>query len=566
MLSTVDIIAAGTTNQEIIELEIGGETVASFGELGTGAFDGQFQTRTFTTADRVTADDVRIQFSNDFFDAATGSDRNVRIDAIVIDGVRFETEDSSVFSTGTFLDSDGIQPGFGRGELLHTNGFFQYAGGGGNSTSITVNARGFEGTESFALQIDGQTVQTFENIGTNFSSFNFEATGNVTADQLRVVFLNDQFDPANGVDSNLVVDDIVVGSVQFETEAPNVFSTATFRTEDGIVEGFGRGDTLHGNGFFQFATDSGNSTSITVNARGADGSESFALQIDEQTVQTFENIGTNFNSFAFAASGTVTADQIRVVFLNDQFDPANGIDSDLVVDNIVVGGVQFETEASNVFSTGTFRPEDGIVDGFGRGDTLHASGFFEFSSEVVNEPAPPVVEPPVADPPPVAEPPVVEPPVEPPAPVLSSGDGLFAEYFLGRDFDEFVRDDVESTVNFNFNRGGPDGLPNDNFSIRFTGQVEALFTEEYTFETTSDDGIRLFVDGELIIDNFTDHSATVDRGTIRLEAGVRYDIRLEYYERTGRAIVQLRWSSDSQSLQTIPQSQLYSGTVDPPVS
>ena len=556
MLSTVDIIAAGTTNQEIVELQIGGQTVTSFSQLGTGAFDGQFQTRSFTTADRVTADDVRLQFTNDFFDAATGLDRNVRIDAIVIDGVRFETEDSSVFSTGTFLDSDGIQPGFGRGELLHANGFFQFAGGGGISTPITVNARGFEGTESFALQIDGQTVQTFENIGTNFSSFNFEATGNVTADQIRVVFLNDQFDAASGFDSNLVVDDIVVGGVQFETEAPNVFSTGTFRNEDGIVDGFGRGDTLHGNGFFQFSSDSGNSTSITVNARGAEGFETFALQIDGQTVQTFENIGTNFNSFNFAATGNVTADQIRVVFLNDQFDPANSIDTDLIVDNIVVGGVQFETEASNVFSTGTFRTEDGIVAGFGRGDTLHTNGFFDFSGDVVNEPAPPAPTPPV-------EPPT---PVEPPAPVLSSGDGLFTEYFLGRDFDEFVRDDVESTVNFNFNRGGPDGLPNDNFSIRFTGQVEALFTEEYTFETTSDDGIRLFVDGELIIDNFTNHAATVDRGTIRLEAGVRYDIRLEYYERTGRAIVQLRWSSDSQALQTIPQSQLYSGTVDPPVS
>ena len=98
MLSTVDIIAAGTTNQEIIELEIGGETVASFSQLGTGAIGGEFQTRTFVTADRVTADDVLIRFSNDLFDPANGIDRDVRIDAIVIDGVRFETEDPSAVS------------------------------------------------------------------------------------------------------------------------------------------------------------------------------------------------------------------------------------------------------------------------------------------------------------------------------------------------------------------------------------------------------------------------------------------------------------------------------------
>jgi len=704
MLSTVEIIAAGTTNQEIIELEIGGQTVASFSQLGTGANDGQFQTRTFTTAANVTADDVRIQFTNDLLDTATGADRNVRIDAIVIDGVRFETEAQSVFSTGTFVNADGIAPGFGRGDILHANGFFQYAGGGGNTTSITVNARGTEGTETFALQIDGETVQTFENIGTNFSSFNFEAAGNITADQIRVVFLNDVFDAENGIFSDLVVDDIVVGGVQFETEAPNVFSTGTFRAEDGVVAGFGRGDTLHANGFFQFSSQDGNqptapvvvpttpTTSITVNARGNEGFESFALQIDGQTVQTFENIGTNFSSFNFEATGNVTADQIRVVFLNDVFDAENNIFSDLIVDDIVVGGVQFETESPNVFSTGTFRVEDGVVAGFGRGDTLHANGFFQFSSQGVNQPTAPVEGPTtptagpttsitvnargtegtetfalqidgetvqtfenigtnlssfnfeatgnvtadqirvvflndvfdatngifsdlvvddivvggvqfeteaanvfstgtfrvedgvvagfgrgdtlhangffqfssqvVEQPPAPVEPPPapVEPPPAQPAPVLSSGDGLLAEYFLGRDFDEFVRSGVESTVDFNFDRGGPDGLPDDNFSIRFTGQVEALYSELYTFETTSDDGVRLFVNGELIIDNFTNHAATLDRGTIFLEAGVRYDIRLEYYERTGRAIIQLGWSSDSQDREIISQSQLYSSS------
>ena len=452
MLSTVNIFATGTTNQEIIELEIGGQSVATYSNLGSGAFDGQFQTRTFTTADRVTADDVRIRFTNDLFDEAGGTDRNVRIDAIEIDGVRFETEDSSVFSTGTFVNADGIVPGFGRGEILHTNGFFQFAGGGGITTPITVNARGTEGTESFALQIDGQTVEVFDNISTNFSSYNFEATGNVTADQIRVVFLNDQYDPANGIDSNLVVDDIVVG------------------------------------------------------------------------------------------------------------------------------GVQFETEASNVFSSGTFLPEDGIAEGFGRGDTLHVNGFFEFSSQAVSEtpnvepPAeePTVVEPPVVEPP-VVEPPVVEPPVveEPPTPAvepapaaLSSGDGLFAEYFRGVNFNDPVREGIESEVDFNFGRSSPDGLPNDNFSIRFSGQVEALYSELYTFETTSDDGIRLFVNDELIIDNFTNHRATIDTGTIQLEAGVRYDIRLEYFERTGSAIVQLRWRSESQSREIISQSQLYSGFGD----
>lgn len=53
MLSTVQIIAAGTTNQEVIDLQIGGQNVASYSNLGSGAFSGQFQTRTFKSEHEV---------------------------------------------------------------------------------------------------------------------------------------------------------------------------------------------------------------------------------------------------------------------------------------------------------------------------------------------------------------------------------------------------------------------------------------------------------------------------------------------------------------------------------
>ena len=49
------------------------------------------------------------------------------IDKIDIDGQVFETEDPSVFSTGTWLPEDGVQDGFGRGETLATVGYFQYS-------------------------------------------------------------------------------------------------------------------------------------------------------------------------------------------------------------------------------------------------------------------------------------------------------------------------------------------------------------------------------------------------------------------------------------------------------
>ena len=88
--------------------------------------------------------------------------------------------------------------------------------------------------------------------------------------------------------------------------------------------------------------------------------------------------------------------------------------------------------------------------------------------------------------------------------------------------------------------------------MRWTGQVEALYSQTYTFYASSDDGIRLWVNGQQIINNWTDHGRTQNSGTIALTAGQRGDIRLEFYEDAGNAIAQLSWASSSQAKQIIP--------------
>ncbi|MFO8008656.1 MAG: PA14 domain-containing protein, partial [Candidatus Brocadiia bacterium] len=85
-----------------------------------------------------------------------------------------------------------------------------------------------------------------------------------------------------------------------------------------------------------------------------------------------------------------------------------------------------------------------------------------------------------------------------------------------------------------------------------------LYSETYTFTTRSDDGVRLWVNGQSVIDNWTDHGPTYDSGTIALSAGTKYDIQLDYYENGGGAVIELYWSSASQAEEIIPQSQLYS--------
>ncbi len=141
---------------------------------------------------------------------------------------------------------------------------------------------------------------------------------------------------------------------------------------------------------------------------------------------------------------------------------------------------------------------------------------------------------------------------------LPSGNGLRGEYFDNIDFTNLAFTRTDATVNFNWDLGSPDpAVESDTFSVRWTGLVQALHSETYTFYTGSDDGVRLYVNNQLIIENYTDHPGTVDSGTINLVAGQLYDIRLEYYENEGYAVAQLAWSSTSQALQIIPQSQLF---------
>jgi hypothetical protein len=109
-------------------------------------------------------------------------------------------------------------------------------------------------------------------------------------------------------------------------------------------------------------------------------------------------------------------------------------------------------------------------------------------------------------------------------------------------------------------------LGGDNFSVRWSGSVAPRYSEPYTFYTASDDGVRLWVNDQLLIDNWTNHSATENSGTITLQAGQKYALKLEYYERGGKAVAQLGWSSPSQAKEIIPQSQLYPPSASEPQS
>lgn len=102
----------------------------------------------------------------------------------------------------------------------------------------------------------------------------------------------------------------------------------------------------------------------------------------------------------------------------------------------------------------------------------------------------------------------------------------------------------DAPIDFNWGAAAPgvSGVNTDNFSISWTGYIRVTQTGAYRFQTVSDDGVRLLINGNSVIDRWNDHSATTDTtGDINLVAGNTYSITLQYYENAGDAVIRLQW-------------------------
>ena len=139
-----------------------------------------------------------------------------------------------------------------------------------------------------------------------------------------------------------------------------------------------------------------------------------------------------------------------------------------------------------------------------------------------------------------------------------SGAGLRGTFYDNIDFTALRRARVDATVNFDWGAGAPSStMQADTFSARWTGQVEPRYTQTYQFHVRSDDGVRLWVNGVLLVDKFIGQGATEWSASIAVLAGMKYDVRLDYFENTGNALAELRWSSPSQVKEIVPTTQLH---------
>ena len=137
------------------------------------------------------------------------------------------------------------------------------------------------------------------------------------------------------------------------------------------------------------------------------------------------------------------------------------------------------------------------------------------------------------------------------------GGGIRGDYYKGMNFETYVLTRTDPRIDFSWGTSEPDpAVGTDQFSVRWSGEVEAAFTETYTFYARADDGVRLWVNGIQLVNAWVNQSATEYSGTIDLVAGNTYSIVMEMYENTGDAVAELRWSSPSTPKQLVPQAAL----------
>lgn len=144
--------------------------------------------------------------------------------------------------------------------------------------------------------------------------------------------------------------------------------------------------------------------------------------------------------------------------------------------------------------------------------------------------------------------------------VIGNGTGLTGAYFNGLQDPSGVptATELDHVINFNWNGNSPiAGVGGSNWAGEWTGLIQAETTSNYTLTTNSDDGVRVYVNGNLVIDNYGYHAPTYNSGRIAFVAGQKYTIDIKFFQGGGGSVLQLFWNAPGLPFQLVPTSQLY---------
>jgi YVTN family beta-propeller protein len=141
-----------------------------------------------------------------------------------------------------------------------------------------------------------------------------------------------------------------------------------------------------------------------------------------------------------------------------------------------------------------------------------------------------------------------------------TGTGLTGSYYNGMALSGTPLLTRVEAINFDWGSNAPAaGVPKDKFSVRWSGRVQVPTSGLYRFQTVSDDGVRLSVNGVQVINSWTNHAARTDTSAdVNLTAGQFYTVRMEYYENGGKAVARLRWRQPGTTTYVaVPADKMY---------
>jgi outer membrane protein OmpA-like peptidoglycan-associated protein len=120
--------------------------------------------------------------------------------------------------------------------------------------------------------------------------------------------------------------------------------------------------------------------------------------------------------------------------------------------------------------------------------------------------------------------------------------GLKGEYYNGTNFDRKVGTRIDPAIRFNWRDRTPaKGVDKSYYSIRWTGKLLAPTTGQYGFYAKVDDGIRVWVGNKIVIDSWQLNDSKSFTGTVVLQAGQYYDLRVDYFNAMLEGEIELYW-------------------------
>lgn len=142
--------------------------------------------------------------------------------------------------------------------------------------------------------------------------------------------------------------------------------------------------------------------------------------------------------------------------------------------------------------------------------------------------------------------------------------GLTADYFAGNNFEQLRFSRIDRAIDFRWSTAPDARVPADHFSVRWQGVMIPRHSERYSLVTTSSNGVRLWVNGQLLINNWSRHEEEMNTAEVDLQAGVPAALRVEFFANDGSAVARLQWASANQPLEVIPTERLLSHAMGEP--